>query len=125
MKLRIKGDSVRLRLTQGEVRSLEQQGAVTDAVHFTPDSKLEYRVRRDPAVETLAANFRDGLLEVRIPDGVALEWCRSQLVTLEYTRSAPEGELRLVVEKDFACLAPRAGEDESDHFPHPDALAKC
>jgi hypothetical protein len=27
--------------------------------------------------------------------------------------------LRILVEKDFACLAPREGEDESDMFPNP------
>ena len=26
----------------------------------------------------------------------------------------------ILVEKDFQCLAPREGEDESDMFPHPD-----
>ena len=31
--------------------------------------------------------------------------------------------LTLLVEKDFACLAPRPGEDESDMFPHPEADA--
>ena len=29
------------------------------------------------------------------------------------------GVLNILVEKDFACLAPREGEDESDMFPHP------
>ena len=29
--------------------------------------------------------------------------------------------LSILVEKDFACLAPREGEDESDMFPHPGA----
>jgi hypothetical protein len=29
--------------------------------------------------------------------------------------------LKILVEKDFACLAPREGEDESDMFPHPKA----
>jgi len=29
------------------------------------------------------------------------------------------GDLRIIVEKDFACLAPRSDEDESDNFAHP------
>jgi hypothetical protein len=29
--------------------------------------------------------------------------------------------LGILVEKDFACLAPREGEDESDMYPHPEA----
>ena len=27
--------------------------------------------------------------------------------------------LKILVEKDFACLAPREGEDETDMYPHP------
>ena len=29
------------------------------------------------------------------------------------------GHLTILIEKDFACLAPRDGEDESDMFPNP------
>ena len=35
------------------------------------------------------------------------------------------GSLRILVEKDFACLQPRAHEDESDLFPNPDASRTC
>ena len=31
--------------------------------------------------------------------------------------------LRILVEKDFACLVEREGEDDSDAFPHPDGGA--
>ena len=121
MKLRIKGDSLRLRLTQGEVRSLEEQASVSDAIRFGPDSKLEYRVRRDAAVDGLTAKYQAGVIEVCVPEAMALQWCRSDLVTLECTRRTEGGELRILVEKDFTCLVPRTGEDESDHFPHPKA----
>ena len=123
MKLRIKGDSLRLRLTQGEVRSLEEQGSVSDAIRFGPDSKLEYRLRRDGAVDGLTARYWAGVIEVCVPEEMALQWCRSDLVTLECTRRSAAGELRILVEKDFSCLVPRSGEDESDHFPHPKAKA--
>jgi hypothetical protein len=33
--------------------------------------------------------------------------------------AAADAELRIVVEKDFACLTAREGEDESDNFPNP------
>lgn len=123
MKLRIKGDSLRMRLTQGEVRALEEHGEVSDAVNFSPDSRLTYRVRRDAAVEALSASYAADSIEIRVPDAMALEWCRTALITLEYTRKGSAGELRLIVEKDFTCLVPRAGEDESDHFPHPKTAA--
>ena len=38
-----------------------------------------------------------------------------------------DGEkLSILIEKDFACLAPRAGEDEADMYPHPNVdSAEC
>jgi hypothetical protein len=45
----------------------------------------------------------------------------NQQVTLAQVQSAGGADLNITLEKDFACLAPRAGEDESDNFPHPDA----
>jgi hypothetical protein len=35
--------------------------------------------------------------------------------------TASDAELRIVVEKDFACLTAREGEDESDNFANPNA----
>ncbi len=120
MKLRIKGDSLRLRLTRGEVEELDERGAVEDRVRFGPAAALVYRVTCDHTATALAATFARDSIEIRVPDAEARDWCRTDRVTLENTQPIAPGEtLRLVVEKDFACLAPRAGEDESDHFPHP------
>jgi hypothetical protein len=120
MKLRIKGDSLRLRLTQGEVRELEEHGAVEDRVRFGSGTQLTYRLRRDASVPVLSARFGEGTIEVHVPDSSALAWCRSNEVTLSGAQpAAADAELRVVVEKDFACLTVREGEDESDNFPNP------
>jgi hypothetical protein len=119
MKLRIKGDSVRLRLTQGEVAALAKDGLVEDQVRFAPGHSLAYRIAADGEVSQLVASFDGAAIEVRIPRRAAREWCTSDTVTLAGTQLNPGGGLRIVVEKDFACLKPREDEDESDHFPHP------
>ena len=120
MKLRIKGDSLRLRLTQGEVHALEEGGLVEDRVRFGGGATLVYRLTRDPRAPAIAANYIDGVMEVRLPEQVALGWCRSNEVTLAGAQpAAADAELRIVVEKDFACLTVREGEDESDNFPNP------
>jgi len=90
MKLRIKGDTLRLRVTQDE----------------------------------LAASLAGNTIEVRVPARAAREWSQTDLVTLAGTQTLPQGTLRIVVEKDWACLAPREGEAESDQFPHPEGRAK-
>jgi hypothetical protein len=121
MKLRIKGPTLRLRLTQGEMRALQDAGEVEDEVPFAPGVSLVYRLKRDASAREITASFRDGVVEVLIPEGKAREWCLTSLVTLAHEQSLPHGALRITLEKDFACLAAREGEDESDNFPHPDA----
>jgi hypothetical protein len=121
MKLRIKGDSLRLRLTQGEVSELEQHGVVADCVRFGGGASLFYRLSRDRNEQAIGASYADGVIDVRVPNEAALKWCRSaEEVTLTGAQpAAADAELRIVVEKDFACLTAREGEDESDNFPNP------
>jgi len=121
MKLRIKGPSLRLRLTQGEVRALLEQGLVEERVPFSAGVNLIYRLKRDAAAGDISASFRNGVVEILVPEGSAREWCTSEMVTLAYEQALPDGPLRITLEKDFACLAPRAGEDESDNFPNPES----
>jgi hypothetical protein len=121
MKLRIKGPSLRLRLTQKEVRALAEDGQVEEQVPFGAAARLIYRLRRDRAAAEIRASFSGGILEVSVPAGIADAWCASEQVTLAHSQALPEGALQITLEKDFACLAPRLGEDESDNFPHPEA----
>ncbi len=122
MKLRIKGASLRLRLTQKEVRSLGEGAAIEERVPF-PAGALTYRLARDARVPKIQASLSNHLLEVRIPEKLAQEWCTSETVTLAERAAVPEGTLEITLEKDFACLKPRADEDESDNFPHPESAS--
>jgi hypothetical protein len=124
MKLRIKGPSLRLRLTQAEVRALADDGRVEEQVPFGGGQLLTYRLSRDAAAAQLMANFSAGVLDIRVPDALARQWCASEEVTLAASQPAGAHTLRIVVVKDFACLAPRTDEDESDNFPHPQSGAK-
>ena len=121
MKLRIKGDSLRLRLTRGELDRFAREGTVEDRIRFGAGRALVYRLTRDARAQSPAASFADDTIEVRLPESQAREWCETDLVTVNGTQRADGIELRIVVEKDFACLKPRADEDESDNFPHPAA----
>ncbi len=60
-------------------------------------------------------------MTVRIPETTVLAWATSEQVSIEGEQVLDDGEtLSLLVEKDFVCLAPREGEDESDMYPHPE-----
>jgi hypothetical protein len=115
----MKGDSLRLRLTRGEVQELARTGRVEERVHIGARGVLVYRLQRAPGAAALGARFDDGVIEIQVPEARAREWCDSELVTLDAVQPQAVGDLRIIVEKDFACLAPRSDEDESDNFAHP------
>jgi hypothetical protein len=119
MKLRIKGPTLRLRLTQGEIHALETHGVIEERVPFAAGVDLVYRLKSDAAAHEISAHYRDGVVEVRIPASTARQWCTTELVTLAHEQPLPQGALRITLEKDYACLTARSDEDESDAFPHP------
>lgn len=120
MKLRIKGSSLRLRLTQSEVHKLEEGGEVSEHVQFGGGNTLTYRLATDPGGANVSATYGSGLIDIRLPRSTAVTWARTDQVTISHAEPVQGGELRVVIEKDWNCLAPRSDEDESDHFPHPD-----
>lgn len=122
MKLRVRGNSLRLRLTRSEVASVAADGEVSERTVIGPGRALEYRLRTDAAARDVSADFRDGCVEVTLPAAIAAHWAGSEQVSIDAEQALAGGDaLRILVEKDFACLAERPGEDDSDAFPHPDA----
>ena len=118
MKLRIKGDTIRLRLTQSEVAAV----ADGDVVLETTSLSQPFTYALETSGETIGAAFEGGRMTVNIPLAVAARWAGTEEVSLR----GREGGVEILVEKDFACLVPREGEDSSDAFPNPQAesLAK-
>ncbi len=116
MKLRLRGSSIRLRLTQPEIAALRERGSVEETVRFSPTSRLVYAIERGG--DALGASFEDGRVVVRVPDALAFDLCDTDRVGID----GVHGELRILIEKDWQCLAPR-DEDESEGFPHPRAKA--
>jgi hypothetical protein len=124
MKFRIKDNSVRLRLTRGEVNVVRERGIVEAKTCFPGGRELKYRVESSPASVSPAAFFSDNAVTVRLPEVAVLAWATTEQVSMRGEQVLDDGAvLQILVEKDFACLAPREGEDESDMFPHPGADA--
>ncbi|MEY3397633.1 MAG: hypothetical protein RL220_227 [Bacteroidota bacterium] len=125
MKTRIKGDSLRFRLTQSEVRALENGGRVTDLVTFSPSDKLEFSV--EPwHLSIFNISFGESVVTVQIPSTVLQGWELDEREGLYETVDNGGEGLKLSIEKDFSCLKQRVGEDESDNFPNPlEGKEKC
>jgi hypothetical protein len=121
MKLRIRGNSVRLRISQAELEELSKHGFTEDRACFGPDAELAYRIAVDPDGEVRAA-FSGRQVLVTVPKSLFEHWLAPDQVTIRAEQPTGGTEtLKILIEKDFACLAPRADEDDSDLFPNPAA----
>lgn len=122
LKLRIRDNSIRLRLSQTEVESVNANGLVRGRVPFAGSNSFDYVLESSPATVRPEAHISNNVLTVRIPQLDIKQWAESEQVSIASDQVLDGGEqLKILIEKDFACLAPREGEDESDMFPHPDA----
>lgn len=121
MKLRIRDNSVRLRLTRGEVEALRDDGLVTARTGFPGGREFRYIVESSPASVKPGAFLSECVITVRLPETTVLAWANSEQVSIRGEQTQDDEQLTILVEKDFVCLAPREGEDEADMFPHPNA----
>jgi hypothetical protein len=122
MKLRIRDNSVRLRLTRGEVDILRDVELVAGRTDFPGGHEFRYVVESSPDSVKPEASFARNTVTVRLPERTVLAWANSEQVSIVGEQLLDNGEsLAILVEKDFACLAPREGEDDSDAFAHPEA----
>ena len=123
MKLRIRGDSIRLRLKRGEVDQIAAGTSIVEKTHF-PNAVLTFRLDVTENND-ISASFGDGCLIVRLPESKILDWASTDEISLEAEQElSGAGVLSLLIEKDFSCLEPghhRDGEDDEDTFPHPSA----
>jgi len=122
VKLRIRDNSIRYRLTKGEVEALSKDGVVSARTGFPGSREFRYVVESSPANISPGAFLSDNAMTVRLPETSVLAWATTEQVSIEGDQLLDDGDnVRILVEKDFVCLAPREGEDESDMYPHPGA----
>jgi len=121
MKLRIKGNSLRLRVTQSDVSQLMKDGRVEETIQFAPvsDARLTYALIVRDAVCDLQLEYRDQTVTVILSPAAARRWAESEDVGVY-----AEGTVGLMVEKDFACLD-RNDSQDADAFPNPKAGVVC
>lgn len=122
MKLRIQGDSVRMRITRPELERMQNDGGISETVNFGPDRKLDYRITASDDAAALRAEFSSGGIVISIPRPTFDQWAGTDEISIRGEQPvAGDQSLKILVEKDYACLSPREGEDDSDKFPNPEA----
>lgn len=117
MKIRIKGNSVRIRLTRSEVDRFGKEGYIEERTSFG-DTHLTYALQKMEQ-EQLTAIFEHSKVTMNMPVVWADEWLATERVGYESNMPLPDGEsLYLLLEKDFVCLD-NTTEDQSDNYPNP------
>ena len=120
MKLRIKGNSLRLRLSQPEVAQFREDGHVEERIRFGPGRRLLYVLEATDVARQLRARFDGERIVVQVPAARAATWTGTDQVSLEGEQSIEGDEvLTILVEKDFQCLHKEPEAKDPDAFPHP------
>lgn len=112
MKIRIKGNSLRYRLTKSDVEQFAGIGYMEEHIRFGKQT-LTYALQRY-AGEQLSAIFGNDKITLYMPAAFSEEWISTDKVGFEDNHDG----LFLLVEKDFKCLD-NVAEDQSDNYPNP------
>ena len=123
MKLRIKGNSLRLRISRSEVANLLKGDRLEETIHFAPqaNAKFTYAVEQTASMSALSIRYAENNVTVLIPADQANAWCVSEQIGIAESLSTGSfGVLEVLIEKDFACLD-RSDEENEDTFPNPNA----
>jgi len=118
MKLRLKGNTVRFRLTKPEVKLIGDKGYIEEQTDFLPN-KFFYAVKTDNSIHELKADFKNNAITLLIPEAWAQGWESSEQVGFEGQMKTNDSQsINLLIEKDFKCLD-ESTEDQSDNFENP------
>jgi hypothetical protein len=124
MKLRVRGNSIRLRVSPDDLDKLLGSGLVEDSVSFPGGQMLRYRLEATAGPEP-GAELAGTAIVVRFPENDIARWARSEEVAMRAERALADGSpLRVLVEKDFECLAPRDDDGDGALFPNPKAASE-
>lgn len=116
MKLRIRGNSIRLRLLKSEVAELSEKGSVSETTDFG-GSRFAYSL--EVGSDRIGATFDGGTVTVSVPESEIREWAETdEKIGIETESNG----LKILIEKDFACPTRTDDPDNLDAFANPGAV---
>lgn len=124
MKLRLRKNSIRFRLLQSEVLRLREIGNVSETITLgvKPTEQFIYALRISDDIKNVHAQMLNNHIEVFLPVFEAEFWMNNDHeVGIYATQSIAEDlDLKITIEKDFACPTRPADLDNADAFPNPE-----
>lgn len=118
MKLRLNGNTVRLRLSQAEVGQFSKTGYVESTTEFGPASQFSYILESSSKASSPQAQFRNGDLRIQVSSSDAQEWITTDRVEISGEQQFGAGKtLSILIEKDFQCI--HKEKPDPGAFPNP------
>jgi hypothetical protein len=118
MKLRINGNSIRLRLSKSDIAKLLAEAYLEERTSFGREN-FGYTLQSKSGIHTLSANFDQHKINVFIPKTFLKDWAVNDLVGFDaYMHISDTESLYILIEKDFKCLE-NTSEDQSDNYQNP------
>lgn len=119
MKIRIKGNSIRVRLSRSEVDQFGKEGYLEESTEFG-DNSFIYALQSKEDGNALSAGFDRGKITMHVPATIVNEWVTTEKVGYDNNMDLGNGkQLFLLLEKDFKCIDAPPHEDQSDNYEHP------
>jgi hypothetical protein len=127
MKLRIKGDSLRLRIARSELARLQAGERVQETIHFTaaPEARLSYSLQIKSQPVPIRVEYEAQEVSVILSEEQAVTWSQDSEVGVYATVDiGSQRQLEVALEKDFACLD-RDEQGNEDTFANPQSGRVC
>ncbi len=121
MKIRIKGNSIRLRLTKTDIQNLKTVEKVEEKTILSGNQIFQYSLEKNENSDSLKATFENSKISVFLPQNEWETLVNTDEITVSgHQENGEEGNLFLLIEKDLKCLD-ATFEDQSDMYENPKA----
>jgi len=120
MKLRIRQNSVRLRLNRSDIEQFRKTGICAESIQFGPGSQLTYTLETSSQWTVMDTRYDHDCIRVLLPFRMAQDWADSDQVSISRQHPGESGP-SVLIEKDFQCLncEGRDLSEDADSFPNP------
>ena len=121
MKIRIQGNSIRMRLSKSNVEHLIAHGVLSEQISWGSET-LCYAVERDEVAPKMTSTFTNNKITIHIPKCLLEDWETNDIVGFSEEQAFDNNtSLFILIEKDFKCTD-STNQDQSDFYENPNLI---
>jgi len=124
MKLRLRANTLRLRLNQKEVEKLAAGEVLRETLEFPGSTSLSYLLKITPAADPQAF-FDSTRIQIIAPKAIVLNWAENEELGIYFTLPTGAEPLKIAIEKDLVCIDGPPEEQDPLAFPRELAEKVC